>query len=308
MRRRREVLAALLACALAPRIATSARERVFVIGYLSGGAQPKDFITAPLAELGYAEGKNLRFEVRKPSNWEPETLAGAARELVATKPDVLIALMAWRVHALAAATRTIPIVSLGTADPLGEGLVQSLRRPGGNVTGLSLGLRESAEATVRLLRRMRPSLRRAAMLYAVEPRPAFFEPAVRAAGLEPVYLRMGDAGEAERVLRPLAGEAAFIAPTTDDAAARRYNAVAHGLKIAVVGSGPGALMSYGFEFADPTRRAAAIIDKVLRGGNPAEIPLELPDRPSFMLNRKVASEIGIDIPNDVLLRVTELVD
>ncbi len=308
MRRRREALAALLACALAPGIAAPARDRVFVIGYLSGGAQPRDFIAGPLAELGYVEGKNLRFEVRAPPNWQAATLAAAAGELVAAKPDVLIALMAWRVHALAAATRTIPIVSLGTADPLAEGLVQSLRRPGGNVTGLSLGLRESAEATVRLLRRMRPSLRRVTMLHAVDPRPAFFEPAVRAAGLEPVYIRMGEASEAARLLGPFAGEAVFIAPAAEGAAVQRFTAVAHGLKIAIVGSDAGALMAYGFEFTDQMRRAAAIIDKVLRGGNPAEIPLELPDRPRFMLNRKIAREIGIDIPNDVLLRVTELID
>ena len=154
---------------------------------------------------------------------------------------------------------------------------------------------------------MRPSLRRVAMLYAVDPRPAFFERAARAAGVEPTYIRVGDAGDAERILRPFAGEALFITPAKD-APMEHYGVVAQRLRIAVVGAVERPLMMYGLEFVDAARRAAAIIDKVLRGANPAEIPFELPDRPSFLLNRTVARELGLEIPSDVLLRATELVD
>ena len=305
---RRALLAALLASGLAPTAALAARGRVFVIGHLSGGAIPGESIAGALADLGYVEGRNLRFESRAPSSWERATLAAAAAELVAAKPDVLTAMLFWPVHALAAATRTIPIVSMGTPDPVGEGLVQSLRRPGRNVTGLSLGLRESAEATMRLLRRMRVSLARVAMLHEVDPPPSFFAPAARAAGLQPTYLRIGDAGDADRVLHPFAGEAIFITPRKDRATMDRIAKAARGMHIAVIGAVEDAVMDYYFDFVDANRRAAAIVDKVLRGANPAEIPLELPDRPTFMLNRRIARELGMEIPNDVLLRVTDLVD
>ena len=305
---RRALLAALLASTLAPAATLAARDRVFVIGHLFGGPIPGVSITGALADLGYVEGRNLRFEVRTPSSWERATLAAAAAELVAAKPDVLLAMLFWPVHALAAATRSIPIVSMGTPDPVGEGLVQSLRRPGGNVTGLSLGLRESAEATMRLLRRMRPSLTRVAMLHAVDPPPSFFAPAARAAGLEPTYIRIAGAGDADQVLRPFAGQAIFITPMKDRTAMERIARTAHGTQIAIIGAVEGAVMDYYFDFVDANRRAAAIIDKVLRGANPGEIPFELPDRPTFMLNRWIARELGMEIPSDVLLRVTDLVD
>jgi putative ABC transport system substrate-binding protein len=214
---RRALLAALLAAGLAPLAGAARREGPHVVGYLSGGAKPRDFITTPLAELGYVEGRNLRFEVRTPPDWNPSTLAASAAELVAARPDVIIALHTWRLRALAAATKTIPIVSMGTADPVSEGLAQSLRRPGGNVTGLSFGLAEATEASARLMRQRRPGLRRVAMAYSAEPQPAFFEPAARAAGLEPVSLKITRAGEVERALAPLAGQALFIAPGKDEA-------------------------------------------------------------------------------------------
>lgn len=304
---RRGFLGALLAASLAPRATHGSRDRTYVVGYLSGGAPPRESIGGALAHLGYEEGRSLRYEVRVPANWEAATLAAAAGELVAAKPDVLTALGFWRVHALAAATRTIPIVSMGTPDPVAEGLAQSLRRPGGNVTGLSLGLRESVEATLRLLRRMRPSLKRAALLYAVEPAPSFFVPAAREAGIEPATIRVADPRDAERLLRPFAGESLFVTPAKD-APMQHYADVAQGMRTAVVGSVERSLMDYGLEFADPFARAAAIIDKVLRGESPAEIPFELPDRPHFRLDRAIARQLRLELPNDVLLRVTELVD
>jgi putative ABC transport system substrate-binding protein len=304
---RRALLAALLATGLAPGALAARREGPHVVGYLSGGAKPQDFIATPLAELGYVEGRNLRFEVRTPPDWNPPTLAASAAELVAAKPDVIIALHTWRLRALAAATKAIPIVSMGTADPIREGLAQSLRRPGGNVTGLSFGLAEATEASVGLMRQLRPGLRRVALSYSAEPRPAFFEPAARAAGLEPASLRITHASAVGPALTPFAGQALFIAPGKDTDLGEEIVRVAHRLRILTAGQSS-TLMSYGLDFSDGMRRAAAIIDKILRGANPAEIPFELPDRPYFRLDRRVARAIGVEVPNDVLLRVTELVD
>ena len=134
-RTRRGVLAALGAGALAPRAAFGAR--TYVIGYLSGGAPKPEELMPELARLGYVEGRNLRIEARIADLRDPGKLRRQADELVRSGVDLLIAWQSDRVETLAAATSTIPIVSGMTGDPVGQGLAQSLRRPGKNVTGMS---------------------------------------------------------------------------------------------------------------------------------------------------------------------------
>src|SRR5437870_7860327 len=146
---RRAFLAALASCPLASFAQSPPSDRPKIVGYLSGGQGP-EWLAAVLAKRGYVEGRNLRIEARIPNDWESATLAKAAAELVALKPDALYAFHANRVGALAAATRTIPIVAGGVADPIGSGFAKSLRRPGGNVTGLSLGMPETADIVIGL--------------------------------------------------------------------------------------------------------------------------------------------------------------
>jgi putative ABC transport system substrate-binding protein len=311
-RSRRSFLAGLAAAALAGSQPARGAAEVKTVGYLSGGQGP-EWLAKVLASRGYVEGRNLRIVTRIPPDWEADTLAKAARELVAERPDALYAIMANRVGALAGATRTIPIVTGGVPDPVGGGFAKSLRRPGGNVTGLSFGLPETAEIVIALLKSMRPGLARVGGVFGKGMPTAHMGPwwveASRNAGLAWSAANLGTVEEAERFLTPMAGQAVFVAPQKDPAFAPRILSIATRLRIMTLGSVQGgALMTYGMDFENGAERIGWLLDRVLRGTNPAEIPFELPDRPTFEWNRTTAKAIGIQIPADILLRVTTFVD
>lgn len=307
---RRDFIAALSLSALAPAALAQSRP-VKVVGYLSGGAPPDD-LTRAMAQEGLVLGRDFRFEIRSPPNWEPATLARAAAELVAANPDALVAWQGNRVLALAAATRTIPIVCAGMPDPVGAGLARTLRRPGGNVTGLSWGFPEGAEITMGLLKQVHPKLARVGLAHppgTLLTQLRSSEAAARNLGIEWRTLQVGPDDDLESLLQPLHSQAMMVAPFKDPDFAGRIAAVGARMRIAMIGvPNDRALMLYGLEYSDATRRVAAILAKVLRGGVPAEIPFELPDRPSFFLNRRVARELNLSIPADVLLRATEVID
>jgi putative ABC transport system substrate-binding protein len=308
---RRAFLRMLAAGAAAPAGAGLASGRPKVLGYLSGGQGP-EWLSKLLAERGYVEGRNLRIETRIPADWEAATLRKAAEELVALRPDALYAILAIRVEALAAATRTIPIVA-GVPDPVGAGFAKSLRRPGANVTGLSFGLPETADIVVGIFKALRPGLKRVGGIFAKGTPPAhrgtWWIASSRKSGVEFVAMVPGSESELREGLATLAGQAAFVAPTRDPDFGRRTIELATGLGIMTAGPlEHGAFMSYALEHEDGERRIAAILDRVLRGESPADIPFELPSRQDFVLNRRVARRIGVEIPPDILLRVDRFVD
>lgn len=310
--RRRALLAALAMAGLSPPVAGQGQGRPKVLGYLSGGAKPAG-VAKMLAAEGFVEGRNLRIETQVPPNWEAATLRRAAEALVALRPDALLAWHGNRVGALAAATRTIPIVAGGVPDPVGGGFAQSLRRPGGNVTGLSFGFPETAGIVIGILKALLPGLQRVAGVFpaglAPEHRGVWWGKACREAGIEWVAIDVGQDTDLERSLAPMAGQAAFIAPQKDPALSASLVSVATRLRIATSGSvKDGALLVYGLDHTDAERRVAGIVARVLRGANPAEIPFELPDRPSFHFNRTTARVLGITLPPALKLRVTEFVD
>jgi putative ABC transport system substrate-binding protein len=307
---RRALLLALAAAAAGG--ARAAPQRIKVVGYLSGG-NPPDELVARMAELGFVRDRDYRLEVRTPPNWDPPTLKAAAEELVAAKPDVLLAWQGNRIGALAAATKTIPIVCGAIPDPVGSGYAQSLRRPGGNVTGLSMGIPESAEITFGLVKKLRPALKRVGAVHPhgvpITQQAKAMVAAARAYGLEWLPLTLGTEDDIGKALAPLESQAFFMGGFRDQAMASRVMAAARDLRIAVLGYvGEGGLLSYGLDHENTMGRVAAILVKILRGANPAEIPFELPDRPLFKLNRTTARALGIAIPRDVELRVTEFVD
>lgn len=307
---RREFAAALAGVLLAPAALVQAGS-VKVVGYLSGGQGPET-LAKTLAEHGHIVGRNLRIEIRIPPDWEEPTLAKAAAELVALRPDALFAFLGNRVGALAAATSTIPIVG-AVPDPVGAGFAQSLRRPGRNITGISFGLPEAAEIVIGLFKAMRPGLKRVGAVVgrgtAQQFRVTWYRDACRAAGLDWLDVLAGPGDDLPRALAPLAGEATFIAPQRDPGFGPIVAAAATRLRIMTMGEvAGGALMSYGLKHGNEQGRLGAILDRVLRGANPADIPFELPDRPSFALSRKVARAIGIEIAPEILLRATELIE
>lgn len=317
---RRAALTGLLALAAAPR-ALAQRARVRTVGYLSNGADPA-WLVKLLAASGHVEGRNLRLEVRTapPETRDTEKVAA---QLVEMRPDVLLAFGARNVSVLARLTKAIPIVCGGTADPVGIGFAETVRRPGGNITGLSYGIPEIAQILVGLMRTVKPRLQR--ILALTERKEAdgqqgwgnvlrSLEGRARGAGIAWELVRVGSAAETERALAPLEPATALVyyIDVTGVLANARAAELANGRRLASMAANTalgraGVLMHYSIDHADPQRRVAAIVDQVLRGANPAEIPFELPDRTTFIVNRATAKAIGVELPPEVLARATEIV-
>jgi putative ABC transport system substrate-binding protein len=305
--RRRLLFAALAACVPGIPARSQGREGVKVVGFL-GGAESTEQMVKLLGELGYERGRNLRVESVAVAGLRDAPRA--ASQLLARQPDLLVA-DGPAVVVLAGFTQAIPIVCGGIPDPVGAGLARSLAKPGGNVTGLSTGTPDTAPIVFGLLKQMRPKLRRVAVLHGtgapVATQMRAHGEAARAAGLEWILTPIDSIEDAEKAIPPLAGEAAWLAPMGHPRIWRPAIELAHKHRIATIGDYPGALMWYSRTFVDAPRRVAAIIDKILKGAQPADIPFELPDRPTFTVNRATARAIGIEIPQDVLLRATEVV-
>ncbi|HEX5130089.1 MAG TPA: ABC transporter substrate-binding protein [Usitatibacter sp.] len=303
--RRRTLLAALAALAAVGPARGAYPKVVGLIGD-AGHAQE---MARHMAELGYVEGRDLRFEARGAAS--ARELPMAATALIARQPDVLLAGGSAAV-VLAGFTQVIPIVCEGIADPVGARLAVSLQRPGRNVTGLSTGIAETAGAVFAMLKAMRPGVRRIAVLHSprhpVEAQMASHARAAKAAGLEWIPAAVVGADDVERVLAPLAGEAAWLGPIHARGLAEEAVAIAKKHRIAAIGSTPGALIRHEREFSDAPRRVAAIVDRILKGTPPGEIPFELPDRHVLALDRATARAIGVEFPPEVLARATEVID
>lgn len=318
---RRSALGALAALAIAP--VARAAGPVKVVGYLSGGARVPQDLDKRLAELGWVEGKNLRFETRiSGPGSPPETLARAVAELARAEVDVLVA---WtdRADALAAATKTIPIVAGMHPDPVGLGLAKSLRNPGGNVTGLSAGSHEYAGAWLGTLKLMRPKLSKVAIVCGERGEARMravstndrevaasmgvgltYAPCATLADVSRAFDALGDPDSAAAFtifggMSTVAMPASIMKDVYDLAARRRIATRGHARE--------GALMSYDAGFADDMRRVAVIIDKIFRGQKAAEIPFELPDRFKLTLNRTTATAIGVSLTPELLLRASEVI-
>jgi putative tryptophan/tyrosine transport system substrate-binding protein len=306
--RRHVLILAVSACAPVFPAWAQRRSAMPIVGFLAGAEEVQAMVKL-LGELGYIEGRNLRVEAVAGANMR--ALPDAAARLLQHQPDVVVA-SGPAVMALAAFTRTVPIVCEGVPDPVGAGLAQSLARPGGNVTGLSTGTPDTAPIVFGLLKQMRPGIRRVAVLHSegapVQVQMRAHGEAARAAGLEWILTPINSIDDAAKALPPLAGEAAWMGPLGHPRIWRPTLELAHKHRIATIGGYPGTLMWYSRSFSDAPRRVAAIIDKILKGAKPGDIPFEVPDRPAFTLNRSTARAVGIEIPQDVLLRATELVD
>jgi putative ABC transport system substrate-binding protein len=271
-----------------------------------------------LRDLGWTEGVNLELEFRH-GQGTAAGIAQAVAELVALKPDVLLASGTAPVRALASATRTIPIVMAGAGDPVGTGLVASLARPGGNVTGVSLLGQEIVSKTLGLLREVVPNARRVDLLgSAVNPGNDFFArtwaEAVRAAGVEGQMVIVPRVEDIESTVAGIRADAIVVLPDPmffpagerlfATAIARRLPAAnTQGRSYTEAGS----VMSYSVNFDDLFRQAAVYVDRILRGAKPAEMPVEQPSRYELIVNQKTAKAIGVRIPRSLLLRADAVI-
>jgi putative ABC transport system substrate-binding protein len=277
-----------------------------------------------LARLGWREGDNLRLEVRYADN-RPERLDTLARELVALKPAAALAVSSGAVRALMRQSTNVPMVVAFTGDPVAEGLAASLRRPGGQVTGLSMQFEDIRPKTYELARQVAPAARRVAVMFdrSLIPEAQFdatiagFRRIAQQANLEYVPLPLRDAGEIESALRSLtpmrefvlsvtAGELMYANFATTAALARTLRLPSfsqHQMYARVFGG----LFSYGPDLDAMWQRAVQMATEVLRGQPVGEMPFEQPTRIGLTLNRTTADAMGLVLSRDLLLRADEVI-
>ena len=272
-----------------------------------------------LRELGYVEGKNIVIEYRY-AEGKLDRLPDLAAELVGLKVDVIVTVGPGTLAAKKA-SGTIPIVFASAADPVGTGLVSSLARPGGNITGLSLMTPDLDGKRLELLKEAFPKVARVAFLWqpgGTRGNPALtdMEPAAKALGLKLQSLEVRGLDDFDSAFARAKKERAQALIATvgsvigtqqrqvlDFAAKNRLPAMYPNSEFVEAGG----LMSYGPSQTDQWRRAADFVDKILKGTKPADIPVEQPMKFEFIVNLKTAKQIGVTIPPNVLVRADRVI-
>jgi putative ABC transport system substrate-binding protein len=295
------------------------------IGVLYPGRHDREFdewrplFLEALKAFAWEDGRNVGIEWRF-AEYDQRLHAPLAADLVRMGVDAVLAAGTPLTRALQQATREIPIVT-GVGDPVGSGFAKDLAKPGGNITGLSWSLREKAREQVRLLRELVPTVRRLLILRSlrygdISELNSCLERVADESGMEVEVCTVESFDEVEVALKHLAGlmtDAAFTyahgsfqfdASQLAEAAIRHRVATVCDERLAVEAGG---LMSYTLHHADKTRRFASLIDQVLRGVNPAEIPFEPPTTSEFVINRRTAASLGLVIPPNVLLRADAVI-
>ena len=292
------------------------------VGWLSVAAAKTriEFFRRALGEIGYVEGKNIAITVRS-GNGRLEQLPVLADELVRLNVDVLVVPSTPGTLAAKNATRTIPIVFIGSGDPVSQGLVDSLPRPGGNITGFSTIGAVLAGKRLELLKETVPNLSRVAVLWnphdptTVEQWKESQLPA-RELGLQLHSLELSRTDKYEHAFKEAIRSGSTAVAVTHsalfasnqqiiaDLATKNRLPMIYAREDYVAGGG---LMSYGPDEAEPFRRAAVIVDKILKGTKPADIPVEQPTKFAFIINLKAAKQIGLTIPPNVLARADRVI-
>jgi len=274
-----------------------------------------------LHDLGYVEGQNIVLEYRW-AEGRAERLPDLAVELVNLKVDVIVAGGTPAPLAAKHATRTIPIVMGGAGDPVGTGLVASLARPGGNVTGLSTLTPELGRKRLQLLKEVVPGVSRVAVLWnAANPYTLLLvretEAAARTLGVQVQSLAVRGPDDFENALpAAIRGRAGALIVVDDpltylyrmrivDFAARNRLPAMYGFREFAEAGG---LMAFGANLADLYRRAATYVDKILKGAKPADLPVEQPTKFELIINMKTAKALGLTIPPSLLLRADQVVE
>jgi putative ABC transport system substrate-binding protein len=326
--KRRELLA-LAGATIAVPFAVRAQKpgQTWRVGFLDGGPEVArrpmfDAFRQRMVALGYLEGANLTFQSRF-AEGRLERLPELARELVASVPDALLAATTPAAVAAKAATSTVPIIIVAVADPVGVGLVQSLARPGGNVTGITNIAAENTGKRLEILKEIVPAASRVAVLVNPEdPNATIQLQNAQAAAhslrieLRPIVEVRG-AGDLERAFATALQEGAgaairmvdplntALAQQTAEAAARHRLPVIYAFRYNVVAGG---LASYGTDLTSQFGQAADLMDKVLKGAKPADLPVQQPTKFELVINLKTAAALGLTVPQSILARADEVIE
>jgi putative tryptophan/tyrosine transport system substrate-binding protein len=272
--------------------------------------------TEELQRLGWTDGRNLQIAVR----WAERSISLLAAELVALAPDVLLGTGIPSVTALQLETRSIPIVFVQLADPVGAGIVQSLARPGGNVTGFLQFDYTVSGKWLELLKQVAPGVTRAAVLrnpaIASGIQFAGIQSVAPSLGVEVSAINISAAAEIERDVTAFARSTNVGLIVTEplvvlysdvilSLAARHGLPAIYPFRSIVAGGG---LMSYGPNLIDPYRRAAGYVDRILRGEKPADLPVQAPTKYDLAINLKTAKALGLEVPPTLLGRADEVIE
>jgi putative ABC transport system substrate-binding protein len=326
-RRRRQLLflggalaAAGLATPLSLRAQSPRMPRVGALLFTTLAGEPNyAALRAGLRELGYVEGSNVTL-LERFAEGKPERLRELAKELAGLKPDVIVALGGDVAPYARAATATIPVVVIVSNDPVQSGLVASLARPGGNITGVTLASSDLAGKRLQMLKQIVPRLSRLGVVWNpdhVDPEYREMQAVGQRLGVRILSLEVRGPGDFEAAFRAAveSGVEAIVpvssrlilagAPRVLSFAAER------GIPVAA-GWGPwardGALFAYGPDINLATRAAALHVEKILKGASPAELPIELPTRFELVINLRTAKALRLAIPSDLLLRADRVIE
>jgi putative tryptophan/tyrosine transport system substrate-binding protein len=325
MKRRRLLLAggAVLAAKAATGFSQERRRKIGVVHPTSPGVAPVSLASfrQELRRLGYREDTDFVLEVQW-AEGRTDELPRLAAEIVASGPDVILTASSAGVAACKKATSTIPIVFATASNPVEQGFVASLQRPGGNITGVILYADRMTQKVVEMTREMLPSAKRLGLLLH-EPDPvsrfelAAFDAAARNTRFEPAVVRMRNAGDFERAFDEVARlkvdalvipQLAFFLSHRREVAQRAVKA-----RLPLVGSDlryvdAGAVLGYGTMVEENYRRAAVMVDKILRGAKPGEMPVEQPERYRLVLNMKTANAIALTFPKVTQMRADRIIE
>ena len=325
MRKAGVLLISFVVVLLAVAVIAEAQQPVKVakIGFLevrSASASGNELFWREFRKLGYAEGKNIAFESRYADD-KLDRLPALADELVRLKVDVILTPGFNAALAAKNATRTIPIVCLNLSDPVSAGLVDSLARPGGNITGFTNIAPVLAGKRLELLKETIPTLSRVALLWnPQDPSSAqsWKESQLPARELD-LELHSMEVSRADKyesafkaAIQTRSAALAVIGTSLNNSNQKRITDLAAKNRLPAIYSrdeyvANGGLMSYGADRAEPYRRVASMVDKILKGTKPADLPVEQPTKFEFVINLKAAKQIGLTIPPNVLVRADKVI-
>ncbi len=325
---RRESILGLIALGTVPVASMAQPNKVWRIGVLGGSARPASIDSSPfggfivgMREHGYVEGKDYRIEWRF-ADGKYERLEEFAREFAQSKVDLILTGNTPAAHAAKRATTTIPIVMGTSGDPVGSGLIASLARPGGNVTGLSQNVTEIAPKYLELVRTVLPAATRVAVL--INPGTSVhpvalksFQDSAQKIGVQILPHEVRAAEDIDRSFAAMVRQRAEAVIVLSDALflSRRQQIAEAALKVrlpSVVQQREyveaGGLISYGQSLSEMMRRASTYAVRLMKGANAADLPVEQPTTFELIVNLKTARALGISIPQLVLLRADKVIE